>query len=145
MLTHTNKFAEESKLMSTGLSGDTVTGVANGTSIDREALLAGNGPYQTGTLVVELEALTGSPTAVDIKHHLEHSDDNSTFTAITDTSVVSAATLDFTEVGIKTLTVRMPSLKRYVRARRGTVTLTGGTSPKAKLRSLFILTEGRQV
>ena len=146
MLSYSNKIALESFFVSSGLSGDTVSATGNGTSFDRETVdELPNGPYEDGFLLVEVEAISGGPTAVNIKLRLEESADGVTFTPVTDLSKVGAETVDFTGVGIKTLAFRLPGLKRYVRAARSTVTFTGGTSPSAKVRATFVLTNGRQV
>lgn len=146
MVTFKNKALVESKHITTGLSGDGITATANGTSFDRNTVdKLPEGPWEEGYLLVELEALTGGPSSVSIKYRIEHSDDDSTFEAVTDLAKVEAVEIAFTAVGIKTLGFRLPGLKRYVRAARPTVTLTGGTSPTAKLRATFVLTSGRQV
>lgn len=148
MVTVKNKAALESRFISSGLSGDTVNATANGTAFDKNTVdLLPEGPYEEGFLLVELESVTGSPTGVNLRLRLEHSDDNSTFTPVTDLSKVEAAELVFSAATprIATLAFRLPGLKRHVRAARSTVTFTGGTSPSAKLRATFVLSAGRQV
>jgi hypothetical protein len=140
-----NKIAMESKFITTGLSGDAVNATANGASFDRDTVQKlPEGPFEDGFLLVQLEAITGSPSAISVTLRIEDSADDSTFAAVTDLAKVEAATVNFTAVGIKTVAFRLTGLRRYVRAAVSAITLTGGSSPSVKVRALFVLTSGRQ-
>ncbi len=146
MVNYASKTALESNFYAAGLSGDAVSATANGASLDRETVDAlPGGPYPEAFLLVHVEAITGAPTAISLTFQIQHSDDNSAWTQVTELANVEATSLVVTGVGFKTLALRPPGLKRYRRAILSAITLTGGSSPSVKLRSTWVLTAGRQV
>jgi hypothetical protein len=145
-VTYVSKTAIESNFLPTGLAGDAIGATANGTSHDRNTIdKLPAGPFDEAFLLLHLEAINGGPSVASVTFRIEHSDNNSDWTAVTDLATVEAATITLTAVGFKTLAVRPNGLKRYRRAVISAITLTGGSSPSLKLRAVWVLTGGRQV
>ncbi len=147
-VTYKNRLTIEPKFLNTGLSKDDASATANGVVIDTHSVeMLANGPYAEGLLLAQVEGFTGAPTAASVKFRLEHSDDGATFTPVTASENVGAETLDFesTSPAVKTLAFRPQGLKRYLRVAVSALTLTGGTTPRAKLRAFLILDAPRFV
>lgn len=113
----------------------------DGPSFDRQAQQL----YSEAVLLVQVGAVTGSPTGTVMTFKIQESDNNSDWTDITDLQKVSAATLVLgaaNAVGRLNLSIR--STKRYVRA-TGTNALTGGSSPTAFWSAQWLLLGGERL
>lgn len=105
---------------------------ANGTAVDKQLL-----QYSEAILVLESGAASGSPSAISVTAKLQESDDNSTWTDVTDLTKVEAASKELTAASsVLTLAFRPKGLKRYVRA-VVTSALTGGSSPTIYVAGVF--------
>jgi hypothetical protein len=99
---------------------------ASGASIDRQGFLS-------GILGISVAAPTGNPTTAQIALSVAESDDNSTFTPITDALTILGSTtisVDKTSGLNANIDLDLVGLKRYIQITI-TLTFTGGTSPAA--------------
>lgn len=105
-------------------------GTTNSTAVDKRAALYAGIKYGEGLILLSTGAISGTPDATSVKVKLQHSDDNSAWSDVTDLAVVEAAEIEITAADtVKTLAFRPEGCKRYMRSVL-TVAFTAGTTPK---------------
>ena len=103
------------------------TADANGTGVDTQG-------YRDGMLLVQAGDIDLASTDETYVIELEESDDNSTFTDVSDISVTITAD---NEVGVARISELNVTRKRYLRA----VLNVGGTTPSIPVAATFLLGE----
>ena len=118
-------------------------GDVTGATLDKQA--GTNGIYTEAQVIVQTGDVTGSPSAQSVTVKVQHKQNSGdSWVDITDTQIVTAATIVMDKQQVKVMGIDLKATKRYVQVIY-TVAFTSGTSPKIYLGAIMQLLRPRTV